>query len=161
MKVRTGLGASALLLLGGCVQPFDATHVEPVGPTYRPAARGLSSNGASPVEVRTFRGSVSPDTEVAGATCEIASIYYDLTVTTPGVASLPSFATRTPPIRVACTLDGQTVTRDFEPANLTMNEQMTTGGVMGGLLGSIIGAAVTDPATSVFGYQAIRLPFPG
>ena len=161
MRVRTGIGAAALALLGGCVQPLDTAAIQPVAPTYRPAARELTSNGTTPVEVRTFRGSVSPETEVAGARCEIASIYYDLAVTTPGVASLPSFATRTPPIRVACTLEGRTVTREFEPANLTMNAQMASGGAVGGLLGSLIGAAVTDPDTSVFGYQAIRLPFPG
>lgn len=135
----------------------------PVNPVYTPQGQQLKANQISPYDVRVFSRKGVNATEVTGATCDVTSIYYKATVTTPGFVNIPSFAEQTPPVTVTCTYDGRRKSVDRAPQNVTMNDRTSTAqnyfGLAGALVASVVVGATLEEGESVFGYSPFWITF--
>ena len=147
--------------LGACGAPPTQTPTEnAVAPRFLPLAQNLTNAGYLPVSVKAFRGSGASRSEITGAQCRIRSIYFELELTTPGVAALPSLGRETPALRVTCRVDGQSKTVTAAPFNRTArNDAFILGAVGGGAGAAIAVATQPPPGNQVYTYRPIAVTF--
>ncbi|MEO1308405.1 MAG: hypothetical protein AAFV38_10905 [Pseudomonadota bacterium] len=152
--------ALPILLVAACSPaPSPAPVGDAVAPKFLPSARSLTNTGFLPVPVKTFRRDGSARTEVSGAKCSIKSIYYELQLTTPAVAALPSLGRQTPALRITCTLDGQSQSATATPFNRTRRNAAFISGAIAGAGGVYVATASGSDESQVRTYQPISITF--
>lgn len=158
----------SFVLLSACEDPMVVGRLDapPTGPNFKPAAQSVALQHLNLTAVRTF--SAGGD-EIEGATCRLDTPYYDLTLTTPGVANLPSFGPQTPTIAVTCSSGGRTAQTTVSPFNQSTElRAAAAAGIMGaggtaaiaaGTAGAEMARNEPGRSTDRYAYSTIRVEF--
>lgn len=155
VMARLVFATLGLAALAGCMETSEITSA-PVKMSYKAAAKGLTANTIAETEIRTaVKGPDGKRVEKLGVPCSIDTVYYTAAITTPVKARLPSFAEKTPVLRIACVYEGKTYTSEARAFNKTASDRTAAYG--GGLLTAAIVSATTKAENSVFIYPNITV----